>query len=148
MPTGKLTVIVGLPGAGKSTLINKMRPRVSGLCCEDFHANAINDSHLVEDSRHYADLIQNLRLGRNCVIADIAFCDQERRAALYDAVKRAVPDIRVEWTYFENAPDKCRRNIQRRARPGMHNDLSALDRFAGLYQIPDGVVPIPVKEEL
>jgi hypothetical protein len=58
MTHGKLTVIVGLPGSGKSRLINEMRPGVTGLCIHDFHANALGDSPLVENSKHYCALIE------------------------------------------------------------------------------------------
>jgi hypothetical protein len=68
MNQGKLTVFVGLPGSGKSTRVNAMRSSVSGLCCEDFHANAFQDSPLVEKSRHYSALLEDIRAGRDCVI--------------------------------------------------------------------------------
>ena len=146
MNQGKLTVVVGLPGAGKSTLVNAMRSSVSGLCCEDFHANALHDSPLVENSRHYNALLEDIRTGRDCVIADIAFCDPKRRANLHQAIDRQISNSRIEWIYFENAPDKCRRNIERRARERLGDDLDALEEFQRLYCIPDGVTPIPVRE--
>jgi predicted kinase len=146
MNQGRLTVVVGLPGAGKSTLVNAMRSSVSGLCCEDFHANALHDSPLVENSRHYNALLEDIRTGLDCVIADIAFCDPKRRANLQQVINRQIPNSRVEWIYFENAPDKCRRNIERRARERLRDDLDALEKFQLLYRIPDGVTPIPVPE--
>jgi hypothetical protein len=143
---GMLTVVVGLPGSGKSTRVNAMRSSVSGLCCEDFHANAIQDSPLVERSRHYNALLDDIRTGRDCVIADIAFCDPTRTASLQQAIERQISNVRIEWIYFENAPDKCRRNIERRARENVRDDLDALEKFRHLYCIPDGVTPIPVYE--
>lgn len=148
MNQGKLTVIVGLLGAGKSTLVKAMRSSVSGLCCEDFHANAIHDSPLVENSRHYNALVEDIRTGRDCVIADIAFCDPQRRANLQQVIDRQTSNCRIEWIYFENAPDKCRCNIERRARERLRDDLDALEKFQRLYRIPDGVTPIPVCEGL
>ena len=146
MTQGKLTVIVGLPGAGKSTLVNEMRSSVSGLCCDDFHANALHDSPLVENSRHYHALLEDIRTGLNCVIADIAFCDPKRRANLQQVIEREIPNSRIEWIYFENAPDKCLRNIECHARESLSDDLEALENFQRLYCIPDGVTPIPVRE--
>lgn len=143
---GKLTVVVGLPGAGKSTRVNAMRSSVSGECFDDFHANALHNSPLVEDSRHYSTLLGNIRAGSECVITDIAFCDPARRANLQQVIDREIPNCRIEWIYFENAPDKCRRNIERRSRVGVREDLDALETFRHLYCIPDGVIPVPVHE--
>jgi hypothetical protein len=63
MNPGKLTVVVGLPGSGKSTLVKERRCGVTGLCIEDFHANAYQDSPLVENSRHYRALIGHCAQG-------------------------------------------------------------------------------------
>jgi predicted kinase len=138
---GKLTVIVGLPGSGKSTLVEEKKRFVTGLCVHDYHAAAHNDSPRVEDSRYYHGLIESLRAGHDCVIADIAFCDARRTVRLCEAFTGEVAGLRLEWIYFENAPDKCRSNIQRRARESVSSDLKALDEFAQLYRIPEGVAP-------
>ncbi len=143
---GKLTVVVGLPGAGKSTRLNAMRSSVSGECFDDFHANALHNSPLVEDSCHYRALLRNIRAGRQCVITDIAFCDPARRANLRQVIAREIPNCKMEWIYFENAPDKCRRNIEHRARLGVSGDLDALETFRHLYCIPDGVTTVPVHD--
>jgi len=146
MIPGKLTVVVGLPGAGKSALVTEKRCAVTGLCIEDFHADAIGDSPLIENSRHYRALIEAIRAGHDCVIADIAFCDPQRRDSLHGAVARQIPGVQWEWIYFENAPEKCKRNILRRNRQSLSSDLEALDRLVRLYRIPDGVAPRPIRE--
>jgi hypothetical protein len=65
---------------------------------------------------------------------------------LQEAIRRQVPHVPIECIYFENAPDKCERNIRRRARREINNDLEALKRFAPVYRIPEGVTPLPVRE--
>src|SRR5262245_22903517 len=110
MKLGKLTVVVGLPGSGKSTLLRELRGSVTGLCIEDFHANAINDSPDVERSIHYRPLIEAIKTGHSCVIADIAFCDPQRAAKLRRVLTEQVPGLQIEWIYFENVLQKCRQN--------------------------------------
>lgn len=123
-----------------------MRSSVSGLCVDDFHADAIEHSPLVKDSRHYRPVLEAIRAGRDCVIADIAFCEPNRKLNLLQAMRAQIPAVNIEWIYFENAPAKCRRNIQRRNRQTVMSELEALEKFATLYVIPNGVTPRPVKE--
>jgi energy-coupling factor transporter ATP-binding protein EcfA2 len=144
---GKLIVIVGLPGSGKSTLIEEMQPLVTGLCVHDFHANAVGDSSLVDRSRYYHAVIDHIRAGNDCVIADIAFCEPPRRASLCEAFLREIPNLVLDWIYFENAPEKCERNVRRRERQSICNDLRELFRLAPLYRIPYGETPRVVRED-
>ena len=144
MNTGKLIAVVGLPGSGKSTLVKAIGSSVSGLCCEDFHANAFDHSPRVERSRHYNALLEHMRAGRDCIIADIAFCDPRRRLSLQEAIDKQFCDARILWIYFENAPAKCRNSIPHRARASVRDDLAALEQFEQVYGIPGGVIPLPI----
>jgi hypothetical protein len=124
-----------------------MRDTVSGLCCDDFHANADQDSTRVDKSRCYQELIEHLRAGCDCLITDIACCCPSRTVPLREAVTQEIPELNIEYIYFENDPDKCRRNIYRRASQGVHGELGKLDEFAPLYRISHGVIPLPVWDE-
>lgn len=144
MTLGTLIIVVGLPGAGKSTKLHEFRSSNTGLSIEDFHGNAFGDSPAVKDSRHYRALLEALRAGHSCVIADIEFCDPHRRDCLQQTIVAELPNVQIEWIYFENAPEKCDRNIRLRNRQRVDKDLRALVDVAGRYVIPDGVTPIPV----
>jgi adenylate kinase family enzyme len=144
MNIGNLTILVGLPGAGKSTEAKKIRQSITGLCIEDFHACAINNSHAVKDSRHYIKLIETLQSGHDCVIADIAFCVPERRKALEDTIRNDIPKVLMKYIYFENDPAKCERNIRIRTQRKLEKTLEALKEFTPKYVIPDDVKPIPI----
>jgi predicted kinase len=145
MKYGKLTIIIGLPGAGKSTQIKQLRQSVSGICVEDFHGNAFEDSGDVKNSRHFFALIEALRSGRDCIIADIAFCEPQRLNKLKEVVKEWIPAVTFEEIYFENDPVKCKRNIQLRAAEKVAKDLANLDEFSKKYFIPNNVKAHPIK---
>jgi|SRR5580658_6945634 hypothetical protein len=144
MNAGKLTIIVGLPGAGKSTEVKRMRPSITGLCIEDFHANAMQDSPAVKDSRHYRALIEALQGGHDCVAADIAFCDPKRRMNFEQAIIQDVPTVHMSCKYFQKDYAKCENNIRRRDQKNSEPALEKLREFFPKYVIPDGVTPIPV----
>jgi hypothetical protein len=71
---------------------------------DDFHGNAINNSAAVEASKHYIALITNVRNGKTCAVADIAFCDETRLHALITTIAREVPGTPIEVVYFEKRP--------------------------------------------
>jgi predicted kinase len=144
MKNAKLTIIVGLPGAGKSSRIKKLQQSVLGICVEDFHGKAFEDSKEVRNSRHFFALIDALRAGRDCVIADIAFCDPERLNRLKEVVKEWIPTISFEEFFFENDTEKCKRNIKSRAAEKIAKDLAHLDEFSKKYVIPNNVTAHPI----
>ncbi len=144
MKLGTLIIVVGLPGAGKSTKLQEIRSSLTGLSIEDFHGNAFGDSPAVKDSRHYRALLEALHAGHSCAIADIEFCDPVRRDRLHQAIVAELPELQIEWIYFENAPKKCESNIRLRNRQRVDKDLQALADLADRYVIPDGVSPIPI----
>jgi hypothetical protein len=140
-----LKIIIGLPGCGKSKLLREMQS--DGFCVfDDFHANAFADSPDVEMSQKFGPLMDELLAGRDCAVSDIAFCEPERRSAFFKAIKVRFPDQSMDWIYFENSPEKCRNNIQRRNREGIEHDLKALQEYGARYVIPPGTVTRPVCE--
>jgi predicted kinase len=142
--TGKVTIIVGLPGSGKSHLIRKLRKRATGECVEDFMAFSYDDSRRFTDSKHYPKLIRDLRKGRHSIIADIFFCDTALRDEAERVIQRDSPKSEIEWIYFENDPKTCRKNAVRRNRVIVDHDLVMIGRLATKYFFPEGISPIPV----
>jgi len=144
MPPGKLTIIVGPPGAGKSTLARTLHRSITGLCIEDFHANANHNSPEVKDSRHYRALIEALRAGHDCIVADIEFCKRQRRQDLERTIRQDVPSVCMEWRHFEKNYKKCENNILHRNSTHWERDLERLKDLYDEYIIPCGVVPIEI----
>jgi AAA domain len=142
----KVTVIVGLPGAGKTHLVRQLSESYPGVCEEDYHAHANNHSPLVTASRHYPRLIAALRAGQDCAIADIAFTCSWRRFELEQVLRSDVADVVVDWVYFANELEKCIANIRRRARPNQSEEISLARRLSPCYFVPQGVAVTPVWE--
>jgi predicted kinase len=141
----KLTIVVGLPGAGKSTLIKDLRQDISGICVEDFHGNAFEDSGDVQNSRHILALIEALRNGNDCIIADIAFCEPQRLCKLKEFIRMWIPSIFFEEIFFENNIVKCEKNIHARAAEKVKRDLDNLREFSNKYEIPNYAKTRPIK---
>jgi hypothetical protein len=132
----RLTVIVGLPGSGKSYRIGELRISKSGVCVADFMKDSIGHSPRFTDSKHYPRLIMDLRDGKDGVIADVAFCDTGRRIEAEQVVTRDVPEVTIDWEFFENGQAKCRDNARRRNRSNLTEELQKIEDLTAKYYIP------------
>jgi predicted kinase len=140
----KLIAVVGLPGSGKSHYVQRLRTSCAGVCAEDYMANSHNNSARFVDSRYYVDLVRDLREGQDCVIADIEYCDSWRRAEVEEVVRREAPAATIEWHCFQNDPQQCRANVDRRGRASAENEKRKICELSAKYQIPLGAKVIPV----
>lgn len=139
---GILTVVVGLPGSGKSRLLTVLRKAANGTVTDDFMRNIdlatpIQRDPSVTDSRAYPTLIVDLRNGKRCVISDIIFCDTLVRAQLEIAVRADVPNIRIIWEFFENNRAACEANARRRGRKQtLDRELKMIRFLSAKYFVP------------
>jgi hypothetical protein len=140
----KLTVVVGLPGSGKTHLIRNLRARHSGLCVEDFMAGAIGSSSSFTHSKHYPELIRALREGRDCAIADIEYCDTSKRLEVEQVVHQDVDGLSLEWVFFENNLAQCLANLERRNGPKMVAEKQKAQELSRRYIIPQRGMVVPV----
>jgi len=140
----KLMVVVGLPGSGKSHHVRRLRANCQGVCAEDFMARSHDNSGRFTDSRYYADLVRDLRDGKDCVIADIEYCDTWRRVEVEEVIARDVPSVIIEWHFFENNPSQCEANVSHRGRARAEEERRKIHRLSRKYKIPPGAKVIPV----
>jgi hypothetical protein len=57
-----------------------------------------------------------------------------------------LPAARIHWIYFENAPEKCEKNIRQRDDASVEHDLRVLAEFAPRYVIPSDITTLSVSE--
>lgn len=143
---GKVIILVGLPGSGKSYLIKALKKKASGLVSDDFMKDAalnspINREPSITDSRHYHRLISDLRDGKECVISDIILCDALFRIQLDMALKIDAPTCTVKWEFFENNPEACVKNVRRRRKPSWAREIKLIRFLSRKYFPPHGVKP-------
>jgi len=141
----RVVIVVGLPGSGKSHWVNRHRVEFDGLIAPDYFKESLVPTLRFPDSRHYHELIMSLRAGKECLIADISFCDTLRRLEATWVVASDVPLATVEWVFFENNPEACRANIR-----GDGGGARAVERLQHLevlihkYFVPTDVDPVRV----
>jgi len=113
----EVTFIIGLPGSGKSTLIEhyKAHPFIDYKIYDDWMTWTLD--HLDKDfaaDPNYPDLLQDLKNNTNIIISCIEFCDNEflHKAEYY--LKSQFPNLKITRIYFENNPEKAKSNIKYR----------------------------------
>lgn len=118
----KITLLIGLPGSGKSFLGRQL---------------SIQGAYFIDDIsiKGLTSLTDVIGKHKHIVVSDAFLCCEKYRKA----AKKLLQEHEVEWIFFENNPEKCRRNVIRR------NDGRKVDglikQLSLEYVIPDGVIP-------
>jgi predicted kinase len=137
----KLIFIVGLPGSGKSSYVKKINENNTFIVFDDFKDNAILNRREFTFSSSYCKLMDCLRAGKNCIITDIDFCKTSSREEAELIMTGWKLGIEIEWVFFENNPEQCVENINKRAIELIRNEDSAILKAAEYtkeYNIPRG----------
>ena len=109
--------IIGLPGSGKSTLIEhyKSHPFIEYKIYDDWMTWTWDD--LDKDfaaDLNYPNLTQDLENNNNLIISGIGFCDNEFLQKSEYYLKSKFPNLKITRVYFENNPQKAESNIRYR----------------------------------
>ena len=139
----EILLVAGLPGSGKTMYLSRLG-RDGWSVFDDFKANARADSKEFRNAEKFDELIESLRRGLRCVVADIDFCDRNSRDEAESVLSKEVPESEICWCYFAHDADACRRNINRRNRSSQKSELMNLTKYSSLYSIPDGARVHPI----
>ncbi len=146
----KILLIIGLPGSGKSTYIEQHQNVFNDfVICDDYHKSALQKSRAFKDSVYYADVRNALILGKSVVMADIAWCKSERLDMVISGLRGLLKELKInpllEFLYFENNPEVCKRNaIHRGRKERIDRELEFIDEISKQYRIPNDIVPIKI----
>ena len=134
--TGKLIMIVGMPGSGKTWLIEHVFGILPG--------NWIRDDYFA--TGNYEELSEALKRGENGVISDIELCNADRREEIVARLAKDLPEASVEYHCFKNQRERCLANIRRRNRSDGNEAAEKVGRLSRDYSLPAGAIMYDVWE--
>ncbi len=122
-----ILMIVGLPGSGKTTLAKKI------------NGDNGNKYHIIDDPKNFETDVMPY-LDRDVIITDPYLCFKNFRVAAIKRIESINPNIKIDWLFFENDPEKCLENSKNRDR----KVESFIKNFSTKYEIPKNATVIEV----
>ena len=130
----KITILVGLPGSGKTTLGDQL-VKENGTFLDDFSTN-YGLEYLVE-------LVE--KKTENIVVSDVYLCREISRKNFGLWLEINAPGYKLEWVFFENDPEKCGANVRyRMAKGDTRKVLGLLSQLSRIYKVPSGCKVITI----
>lgn len=119
-----ITLIIGLPGSGKTYLLNHKYS----------HCDIIDD---------IIDLNQlPSKMNNNIAISDVLFCVKNIRDKAILKLSKQYTDVNIECVYFENDAQKCLNNVK--YRDDNRKVLGFIKKYSKGYVLPDNVIPLKI----
>jgi energy-coupling factor transporter ATP-binding protein EcfA2 len=132
----QLTVIIGLPGSGKTHLLKSMLEMGEiDDYCDDYEFGPLKK---LNPSISHADnkLLRNLKKSHRFAIADTRYCDKLERHKLEKALTEEFADLKFNYVYFENDPEKCTHNSIVRETGAAWHQRNLIEYYTKIYDIP------------
>lgn len=143
----RLLIFVGLPGSGKTYHLKHL-PEIENIqsdrIWDDYHARSLDNTHAIDQSLHFVDVLKSLLGGDSCAIADIWFCTPGHIEMASVFFQARVADLVVDIRYFESDPEACALNAISAGRGDTDDRLQRIKSLARNYHPPKGVRLIPV----
>ncbi len=132
-----VTFILGYCCSGKTYLADEM---VKTLGVKKF------EEGFRDDMNKHAQLIKALRNNIDCVVVEIDYCLEQRRQSIVEKLKREIPEVTVNFVFFEANLDKANENCRRsnhKDDPEGHIWINT-HRIGSGYKIPPGEIVLEI----
>lgn len=132
-----LIIVIGLPGSGKSMCIEDiLKGDPEATQYDDYQGGAYADNSDPRLSRNYGPLLIDLKHGKTSVVSDVRYCVPGELGKFLGAVLSVVPNVVLDFRYFVNDPEQCKKNVVQRDREDrVEEELKLIDELTKLYKV-------------
>lgn len=129
----KITLLIGLPGAGKTTFGNTLL-NSNTLFLDDI--NIITQNQKSNLMLLLNEVKQN-KLIEHLIISDVFLCNQPTLDKCLEILEQTIPEAIIEPVFFENDLIACLNNIENRKANGDNRQVTQLTKqLSSQYIIP------------
>lgn len=126
----KIHILIGLPGSGKTHLLNSLNVKFVDNVYDKYPWN-------------FEQTIELIRGKEECAVSDVIFCETDN----LEKFKGLVRNWEVHQYFFKNHPMECKFNVIRRNGKKYLEQLALIDRLSRNYVIPelgknDKIIPV------
>jgi adenylate kinase family enzyme len=122
-----ITVLVGLPGSGKTTLGEQLASS-DGIFLDDVSVSG------------GLEIIKKAIVAgwEKIIISDVFLCEPLQQIHAAQWLEKNASKYTVNWIFFENSPEQCQRNvIQRMAKGDLRKVEELIRHLSKVYAVPD-----------
>jgi hypothetical protein len=112
IPMPKVTFILGLAGAGKSTLAKRLNADGRHFVIDGEFDPDLDQAQF---DRKYAERVGNLRNGVDAIVIELSLGDELARDHLTELLRHDVLGVVFEWKCFEKDLARAAINVRKRA---------------------------------
>lgn len=140
----KITFILGLCASGKSFRANKIAEKTKALLIDEGFIPGIGP--LFEEN--YKKVVKQLNENKECVVIEIAYCQEIARNFITEQLERDVPDVQIKWLCIDNNLEIANKNVEIRESKKVNGDanghIDINNRVSKIYTYPDDGEIIPI----
>ncbi len=134
---GRLVIVAGLPGSGKTTYLEKIKSRKNTAVYDDYRGHLLGRPNVPQFNEYFVPVLSGLQEGKEVWVCDIMFCISRYRNEFLMAIVQSFRDVQVDYVFFENNPAVCKQRVKTRNRSAevVDRELKLIDEITEQYSV-------------